>query len=292
MSNGSLALTRSVGPFVQTIYPGEETFTLSHTADGLSWRNATDGWYFFDIDNATHTAQWGGGYSNVTIVTASSTATNTTTYDSDGDWSMPGALDVVGNIYGDGSYLGLKQASVIKAAFSVSSSRGRMQLKDATNATATEFTGGALGYTEDPFEQRDKMCELDFQEGESQDFTSTFSQITNFAENVCDAGYTCAHTGITVVSAGRYTCGMNLSFQNNGAGQFECYMYTNGVQALSGSGQNIGWDRTVSSSASDGTIAARKTITLSAGTVVSWWMETGANETTTWDHGTIWVERK
>lgn len=80
--------------------------------------------------------------------------------------------------------------------------------------------------------------------------------------------------------------------ETTGAAAIEAYLYTNGVQAVTTSGNKIGWDRTISINAI-GSIGCKKTLTLPAGCVLDWRLNTAAGtETLHWEHGTIWVERK
>jgi hypothetical protein len=138
------------------------------------------------------------------------------------------------------------------------------------------------------------LAEMDFTEDGTQQFTAAgFSVITNFIDNIVDAGFTTTHSNITVTTAGRYKAGMALSFRSNtGATEVECYLYTNGVAAVTYGGNEIGWDRSVSVSSSDGTVAAYKTLDLPANCIVDWRIQLNGTDTLQWDHGTISVERR
>lgn len=137
------------------------------------------------------------------------------------------------------------------------------------------------------------MCEQSFMDGASQTFSGGgYEIVTNFMANITDASYSRTHSNITVTPAGRYTVSLDLSFQNDGAGQFDCRLYTNNVEATDVGGNHIGWTRTVSAGSSDGVVSASKTIALAAGTVLDWRIDTAASEVATWDEGTWRVERK
>ena len=140
----------------------------------------------------------------------------------------------------------------------------------------------------------DVICEQSFIDGASQSFTgaSGFEIITNFSAHITDTGYTRSHSNVTITSAGRYKVSMQLSFENNGAGQFECLLYSNGVVVVDAWTNNVGWERTVGASATDGAIAASKTITFPASCILDWRMDAGGDEVTTWGHGTWQIERK
>jgi len=158
-----------------------------------------------------------------------------------------------------------------------------------------EFTVGYGGdlWTAGSLQRDDFVCEADFIDGASQTFTNGgYTAITNFANNRCDAGFSSDGTQATVSNAGWYEVGMTLSFAGDGAATIECYLYTNGAQAVTVSGQGVGWDETMSAASVHKTVAFKKLIELAAGTALDFRIETGATEVFTWDHGTVWAERK
>jgi hypothetical protein len=138
------------------------------------------------------------------------------------------------------------------------------------------------------------ICEADFKDSATQDFTGTsgFEAITNFAVNDCTVGYTSTHSNAVVIVAGNYRAYMNVSVDTGAGESFACHLFTNGVEATTSSGNVVGWDMTTSAASDSQNASFSKRIYLDAGVSVDWRIDTATDATLTWDHGTVGLLRE
>ncbi|MDB4312100.1 hypothetical protein N9937_01590 [bacterium] len=138
------------------------------------------------------------------------------------------------------------------------------------------------------------LCEADFMDDAHQEFAGgIYESITNFEVNVCHAMFTATDSNATITVDGWYELEMTLSAESmSGAiASIEVYLYADGAQILTPSGNKVGWDSSVPNLEPRFNVAFTKTLYLTAGTVISWRLETGGAETIQWDHGTVRIKR-
>ena len=131
-------------------------------------------------------------------------------------------------------------------------------------------------------------------EGATQSFASGSGQvITNTLQAVCHARFTCSTNGtITFADAGLYEVGNVVSFQTGAAEILDCHFFTNGIIALDGAGNSIGWNRNTSASLNGGVVIGKGYINIAAGTIGDWRMEPQSTAALTWEHLLNYAERK
>ena len=151
----------------------------------------------------------------------------------------------------------------------------------STLTIPTKVTTGYLSAT-------NNLCEADFKDSGTQVFTAAgYTLITNFQISVCHPAFTATDSNATLSVSGLYRAYMNVSLESASAASIACHMFTNGVTAVTPSGNIIGWDADTTQVADSEVVGFEKHIYIEAGTVVDWRIQCGGTETITWDHGTV-----
>ena len=235
----------------------------------------------------------GDGAYGARIIGSSSNPTDTATNNGIGAiqlLDLSSGQDALITTGGDGSIL--LGAGIASNKYSIVAGDGGVSHGDGSITAEGGF------YTDSTLTVGDLMCEMDLEDGSTTTLGgAAFVQIANFEANVTDAGYTQTASNITVTVAGRYTVGMSASFfksDGSGLGSFDCRLYTNGVAVVTASGNSVGWYDTVAAANRSEAVTCRKTLTLAASTVLSWWIApvTDTNTSITWKSGTTWVEHR
>ena len=137
------------------------------------------------------------------------------------------------------------------------------------------------------------LAELSIPEASSQDFTGgAFQAITNLEQNVADTGFTTTHSNITISATGRYTIWATASWDTATLSEVEAHFFTNSVTLLDSVGNETGWKRTQGAGGADGVAACHKTVSLVAGSKISFRYKFTDNETATFHYATITVEKR
>lgn len=192
-------------------------------------------------------------------------------------------LNIYGGTFSGGSYDVAALSSGVPTIYSSTLVNGTTV---GTVTSVGEFNAAS-------FHANNSLCEADFNDGASQDFSAAgYTHITNFEINVCHAIYTATESNATVAVAGWYNAYMELSWKSASAANLACHMFTNGVAAVTASGNVLGWNGSTTVTANSQESGFTKHIYLNAGTVVDWRIQAGADETITWNHGTVGLELK
>jgi len=144
------------------------------------------------------------------------------------------------------------------------------------------------------FEVDDFVCEAEFADDYAMSVAGgSFEIMTNWSVNVQDAGYTATESNATVAVAGRYRAYMSASLDTGGNNEVvKCHLYTNGAAYSTASGNEVGWNHDSTASTDAFEVGFTKMLTLEAGTVVDWRIQTDSAATLNWRHSTVGLERR